>query len=138
MVLGGGKMTDVEKKFAKAGQVKPGSYVLVDGTVCQIKDIEKSKPGKHGSAKARITAMGIFGEGKKTLLKPTDADIEVPIIKKGSGQVVAVMGETVQIMDLESYATYNLPKPKDIAGLASGVELEYHQYGDKIKIVRKK
>ncbi|MBU0662612.1 MAG: translation initiation factor IF-5A [Candidatus Diapherotrites archaeon] len=128
----------MEKKFASAGHLKPGGYVLVDGAVCQVKSTEKSKPGKHGSAKVRVTAMGIFGEGKKTLLKPTDADVEVPIIRKGAGQVVAVMGDTMQIMDMDSYATYNLPKPKDIDGLASGVEVEYHQYGDKVKIVRKK
>jgi len=131
-------MADVEKKFGKAGHLKPGGYVLVDGAVCQVKNVDKSKPGKHGSAKVRITAMGIFGEGKKTLLKPTDADVDVPIIKKGAAQVVALMGDNVQVMDLNNYATYTLPKPKDITGLTSGVELEYHQYGEKIKIVRKK
>ncbi|MFH1224609.1 MAG: translation initiation factor IF-5A [Candidatus Diapherotrites archaeon] len=131
-------MAEIEKKFVKAGQVKEGGYVLADGAVCQIRMIEKSKPGKHGAAKVRITAIGIFGEGKKTILKPTGDDVEVPIIKKGSGQVVAVMGDTLQIMDMENYATYNLPKPADISGLASGSEVEYHQYGDKIKVIRKK
>lgn len=131
-------MAEIEKKFVKSGQIKEGGYVLADGAVCQVKSIEKSKPGKHGAAKVRITAIGIFGEGKKTILKPTGDDVEVPIIKKGNGQVVAVMGDTIQVMDVENYETYNVPKPEGITGLTSGAELEYHQYGDKIKIVRKK
>ena len=131
-------MADMEKKFTGIGQLKEGGYVLIDGDVCQIKGIEKSKPGKHGSAKARITAMGIFSGSKRTLLKPTSADAEVPIINRGTGQVVAVMGDTVQIMDTADYKTFDVEKPKDVGGLASGVEVEYIQFGDLVRIVRKK
>ena len=132
MVVGGGK------KFASVGSLKPGSYVLIDGAVCQVKGFDKSKPGKHGSAKARITAFNIFTGQKKNLLKPTSAEVEVPIIKRSSAQVVAVMGESIQIMDAESYETMDLPKPKDITGLASGTEVEYIKFGPSIKITRKK
>ncbi len=130
-------MVEGQKKFANAGGFKPGSYLLIDGEPCQVKSLEKSKPGKHGSAKARITAMGIFKETKKTLLKPTDADVEVPIILKGNAQVVAVMGEIVQIMDIDSYETYDVPKPKDVQAPA-GAEVEYIHWGSFVKITRKK
>src|SRR3989344_1978975 len=131
-------MADGDKKFTNAGSLKPGSYVLIEGEVCQVKNVEKSKPGKHGAAKVRVTAMGIFKDTKKTLLKPTDADAEVPIILKGDAQVVAVMGDKVQIMDLQDYQTFEIEKPKDISGLSGGVELEYIKWGDNIKAVRKK
>ena len=131
-------MADGDKKFTNAGSLKPGSYVLIDGEVCHVKKVEKSKPGKHGAAKGRVTAMGIFKDTKKTLLKPTDADVEVPIILKGDAQVVAVMGDKVQIMDLQDYQTFEIEKPKDISGLSGGVELEYIRWGDNIKVVRKK
>lgn len=131
-------MAEGEKKFSNAGSLKVNGFVLIDGFVCQIKSIEKSKPGKHGSAKVRVTAMGLFDNQKRGLLKPVDADVEIPIIAKGSAQVVAVMGDTVQIMNAENYETQNLPKPKDISGLASGSEVEYIQFGDNLKIVRKK
>ena len=42
-----------EKKFDQAGSLKPGHLVLIDGEVCQVKSVEKSKPGKHGAAKAK-------------------------------------------------------------------------------------
>ena len=131
-------MAEAEKKFSNAGSLKEGSYVLIDGFPCQVKSVEKSKPGKHGAAKVRVTAMGIFDTQKRNLMKPTDADIEVPIIEKRSGQVVAVMGEQLQIMDMEDYVTFDIPKPKDIQGLQGGAEVEYQRYGNMIKVVRKK
>ena len=127
-----------EKKFTNIGSLKPGSYVLIDGFACQVKATDKSKPGKHSSAKARIVAFDVFSGQKRGLLKPTSADAEVPIMVKGSAQVVAVMGDTVQIMDLASYETFDVKKPAEIAGLASGVEVEYVKWGDNVKIVRKK
>ncbi len=126
-----------EKKFTNVGSLKPGSFVLIDGFACQVKSVEKSKPGKHGSAKARIVAFDVFSSQKRGLLKPTSADAEVPIMAKGSAQVVAVMGETMQIMDLQSYETFDVKKP-DIQGLASGVEVEYIRWGDQVKVLRKK
>jgi translation initiation factor 5A len=127
-----------EKKFVQVGQLKEGSYLLIDDFPCQIKGIEKSKPGKHGSAKARITAFGIFDNQKRGLLKPTDADVYVPIVDKGVAQVVAVMGDSVQIMDTGNYQTYDVRKPSDVGGLESGVEVEYQKYGKSIRIVRKR
>ena len=114
--------------------------VLIDGEPCQIRGIEKSKPGKHGSTKARVSAFNIFTGQKKGLLKPTSAEAEVPIILKGSAQVVAVMGDSVQLMDLESYEMMDAKKPKDIAGIegGKGIEAEYMRYGENVKIVRKK
>ncbi len=131
-------MADGEKKFTTVGSLKPGSFVLIDGFPCQVKSVEKSKPGKHGSAKARIVAFDVFSGQKRGLLKPTSGDAEVPIMAKGSGQVVAVMGDVVQIMDLVSYETFDVKKPQGISGLESGVEVEYIRWGDELKIVRKK
>lgn len=127
-----------EKKFAGIGSLKPGHYVLIDGSVCQIKGVEKSKPGKHGSAKARITAFDIFTGQKKTLLKSTGMEAEVPIVKRSSAQVVAVMGDNLQIMDMETYEMLNVKKPADIQGLVSGAEVEYLRYADKAKILHKR
>ncbi len=131
-------MVDGDKKFTNAGSLGPSSYVLIDGEVCQVKGVEKSKPGKHGAAKIRATAMGIFRDVKTNLLKPVDADVEVPIIDKGNAQVVALMGNNIQIIDQKDYVTYDIEKPKDVPGLASGSEVEYIKWGSSIRITRKK
>jgi translation initiation factor 5A len=127
-----------EKKFEQAGTLKPGNYVLIDGEVCQVKSTEKSKPGKHGAAKVRIVAFNIFTGQKRGLLKGTDNEVEVPIILKFTGQVVATVGEIIQIMNTETYEIYDAPKNPEVTGLKSGDEVEYQKYGESIKIVRKR
>lgn len=61
----------------------------------------------------------------------------MPIIIKASGQVVAVMGNQVQIMNVENYEQYLSEKPKEFA-VKGGDEVEYHQWGGQIRIVRKR
>ncbi len=131
-------MAEGEKKFTNAGHLKPGSFVLIDGFACQVKSVDKSKPGKHGSAKVRVVAFDVFSGQKRGLLKSTGMDVDVPIMLKGSAQVVAVMGDTVQIMDLGTYETFDVKKPESIQGLASGIEVEYVKWGSQVKVLRKK
>jgi len=128
----------MEKTFKKVSHLKEGSYLLIDGIPSKVKGIDKSKAGRHGSTKARISAFGIFDSQKRQLLKPMSAEVEVPIIKRGNAQVVAVMGETIQIMDLKSYDCFNVQKPKEMGGLKSGVELEYIKYGEDARILKKR
>ncbi len=126
-------------KPVDVGSIKVGQYILIDNEPCRIVEYEKSKPGKHGAAKARIVAIGLFTEQKKNVISPVDAKIEVPIIEKRSGQVISVMGGGIQIMDLESYETFEttLPKEGDLRSkLTSGVEVEYWKMPGGIKIVR--
>jgi len=123
------------------GSLKVGSYVIVEGEPCRIVDYSKSKPGKHGSAKARVVAIGIFDGAKRTLVKPVDAQVEVPIIDKRSGQVIAMLPNAIQVMDLENYQVFEAPVPEeeDIKSkLASGVEIEYWRMLDRMKIMRVK
>lgn len=106
----------VEKVFAVAKDLRVGKYLLIDDIPCRIVQIESSKPGKHGSAKMRITAIGIFNSQKKTLLSPGDADVEVPIIDRKTVQVMSVSGETAQVMDKETYEVYDMDVPEELKG----------------------
>lgn len=122
------------------GTLKVGSYIIIQDAPCRILDYTKSKPGKHGSAKARIVALGVFDESKRTLVKPVSAQVEVPLIDKRSGQVIALLPTGVQIMDLESYETFEAPLPdgKIRSKLASGLEVEYWNILGRTKIMRTK
>jgi translation initiation factor 5A len=128
-------------KPVDVGSLREGGYLIVDGEPCKIVEITKSKPGKHGSAKARIVAIGIFDGVKRSIVKPVDATAEVPIIEKRSGQIYALTPSTVQIMDLETYEYLDSPFPEDEdlkAKLTPGVEIEYWRILGKVKIVRTK
>lgn len=128
-------------KPVDVGSLKEGGYIIIDDEPCRIVEITKSKPGKHGSAKARIVAIGVFDGVKRSIVKPVDATAEVPIIEKRSGQVFAVTSSSVQIMDLETYEYLDAPFPEDEdlkAKLAPGVEIEYWRILGRVKIVRTK
>lgn len=128
-------------KPADVGTLRVGGYVIVDNEPCRVASLTKSKPGKHGAAKVRVVAIGVFDGSKKTFVKPVDAQIEVPMIDKKSGQVLALLLNAVQIMDLENYEVFEAPYPDDKGlkqKLASGVEVEYWRILGKTKIMRTK
>lgn len=118
----------MSKTYATLGDLKPGNYIIIDGEPCRIVEMSKAKTGKHGSAKAHVVAIGLFSGSKKTLVAPVDTRVEVPIIDKRTGQIIADMGDSVQVMDMETYDTFEVEKPSDpeLAGkLKPGVEVEY-------------
>ena len=111
--------------FTSLKELKVGKYLLIDNIPCRVVDIETSAPGKHGAAKMRITAIGIFDGQKKTLLKPGDGDVEAPVIAKKKAQVVSIEGDSAQLMDLETYEVYSLSIPDEFKGkLLAGGEVE--------------
>jgi translation initiation factor 5A len=123
------------------GELRVGGYMMIDGEPCRIVDISKSKPGKHGSAKARIVAIGVFDNQKRQFVKPVDLGAEIPIIDKRPGQVFAVNPTGVQIMDLETYEYLDAPFPEEEdlkAKLTPGTEIEYWKILGRVKIVRAK
>ena len=118
----------MSKTYATLGELRTGSFIIIDGEPCKIVEITKAKTGKHGSAKAHVVAVSLFTGSKKTLIAPVDQRVEVPIVDKRIGQVIADMGNMVQVMDLETYETFEIEKPGDpeLAGkLKPGVEVEY-------------
>jgi len=128
-------------KPVETGSLRVGGYVIFDGEPCKIVEITKSKPGKHGSAKARVVAIGLFDGVKRSIVKPVDSQSEVPIIDKRSGQVIAMLPNAIQIMDLETYEVFEVPKPeeKELAErLNSGIEVEYWKIMGRVKVVRVK
>jgi translation initiation factor 5A len=123
------------------GALKVGSYIILDSEPCKIVNYTKSKPGKHGAAKARIVAIGVFDEAKRTIVKPVSAQVDVPLIEKKTGQVIAMLPKAVQLMDLATYAITEAPLPEEEelkSKLASGVEVEYWQILGRTKILRTK
>lgn len=128
-------------KPVDVGSLRVGGYMVVDGQACRIVGMTKSKPGKHGAAKARIVAIGVFDGVKRSLVKPVDASAEVPMIDKRPGQVFSSNPNGIQIMDLETYEYVDAPFPeeKDLkAKLIVGAEIEYWKIMGRIKIVRAK
>ena len=125
----------------EVGALKVGHYILIENEPCKIVAYEHSKPGKHGSAKARIVAIGAFDNGKKSIVSPVDAKVDVPIIEKRSGQVISLADNNIQLMDLETFEVFfsSMPPEDEIkARLSNGSEVEYWKFSDRTKIMRVK
>ncbi len=116
-------------------ELDEGSYVMIEDTPCKINSYSTAKPGKHGSAKARIDAKGVFDDKKRSLSQPVDAKVWVPIVNRKQGQVVSTDGNDAQVMDLDTYDTFTMRVPEDI-DLQPDDEIEYLQYEEQRKITR--
>ncbi|MFB6161691.1 MAG: translation initiation factor IF-5A [Haloferacaceae archaeon] len=114
--------------------LQEGSYVMMDDTPCEIQSYSTAKPGKHGSAKARVEGRGVFDGKKRSLSQPVDAKVWVPIIERKQGQVVSVSGDDAQVMDLDTYETFTMRVPEG-ESFSSDDNIEYLEYEGQRKIV---
>ena len=116
----------MDKKVVEAGTLKAGSYVIIDDNACTVKNIDISKPGKHGSTKCRIEAVGMIDNQKRVIVMPSHDKVEVPIIEKKSAQVLSINGNAANVMDLENYETFDLKIPGDMKEqVKEGIQVIY-------------
>jgi translation initiation factor 5A len=128
-------------KPTSVGSLRTGQNIVIDGEPYKIVSLEKSKPGKHGSAKARIVAINVFDNSKKSVVSPVNAKIDVPIIEKRTAQIVYMEEDSIQLMDLESYESFYTSKPSDediTNKLFPNAEVEYWNVLGRTMIVRVK
>ncbi len=104
----------MEKKITSVGSLKKGNYVILEGAACTVSDMQISRPGKHGHAKVRLSAVGIIDRKKRVVVMPGHDNIEVPIIDKRTAQVLSISKDTANVMDMETYETFDLKIPEDL------------------------
>jgi translation initiation factor 5A len=129
-------------------KLKSGQYIMVDEEPCIIKSTERSKSGKHGHAKVRVVCVGIFDNNKRSLTIPSGHMINVPEIIKGNAQINFIEDASINIMDLETYESFDVswPKEEDLLtklkdiqsnpGKMSSSQVEYWQIAGKTLINR--
>lgn len=114
------------KEQVETRELKEGRYVIIDDEPCVIKSIAKSKPGKHGAAKARVDAVGIFDGQKRSIVQPVTAKVYVPIVERKSGQILTIGDTSAQLMDNNDYSTIDVPiTDSDREKLEEGKEVSY-------------
>ena len=113
---------------------------MIDGEPCRIVSYDHSKPGKHGSAKARVAAIGVFDGSRHSLVSPVSANVEVPLIDKRNGQVISISDKMLQIMDLETFEVFETSSVEDEIRdkIRQGGEVEYWKVMERVKIARVK
>ena len=115
-----------DTKTITANNVQKGSSIILEGAACRVVDVEISKPGKHGHSKVRISAVGLTDDKKRIVVMPGHDNVEVPIIEKRSAQVLSVHGDAANVMDSETYETFDLKIPEEFKGqVVEGVSVLY-------------
>lgn len=118
----------MEKTTSAIKNLKKGSLVIIDDVPCKVDNISVTKSGKHGASKARVEGIGLFDGRRKSIVKPSDDTVDVPIITKKKAQVLAISGERVQLMDMTDYSMFDLDIPEELKGkLNSGEEVNYYE-----------
>lgn len=126
------------KELSEVRLLRVNRYVIIDDEPCKIASISTSKPGKHGESKARIEAIGVFDGQKRSIVHPVKHKVHVPMIDKRTAQVLALIGDsTVQLMDLETYETFEMSIPDEFKDqLEPGKEIQYLEALGRKKITR--
>jgi len=123
-----------ETKIASVGGLQKGSYVVIEGAACRVVDTQTSRPGKHGHAKIRLTAVGIVDDKKRIAVMPGHDNVEVPIIEKKTAQVLSISGNMANVMDSATYEQFDIEIPKELTEeVKDGVNILYWEIlSDKI------
>lgn len=115
--------------------LKVGRYVAIENDAYKILSISKSKPGKHGSAKARLELEDIFTGQKRSHVGTVTDNIQVPVIEKGSAVITFVQGNEVNAMDNKTYQTLILPLDAEM-NLEAGGEIQWMEAMGRYRITR--
>jgi translation initiation factor 5A len=107
-------MADIKHK--SVGSLQKGDTVIMDGAACIVSDLKTSRPGKHGHAKVNLTAIGMMDNKKRNTVMPGHDNIEVPVIGKKNAQVLSIVGNHANVMDAETFETFDLLIPEELQG----------------------
>lgn len=120
-------------------EAKAGVTILIEGSAYVVKSQDISKTGKHGHAKCRIEAIGIVDGKKKVLVVPGHERFEVPMINKRKAQILNIKGDSVEVMDLENFETFDLLMNEEVKdGIAINDQVEYWIIDEKEKMLKRK
>lgn len=99
----------------KVGSLRKGMHILVhDEFPCKILSLSVSKTGKHGHAKANITAVDIFTDKKYELKESTSHGIMCPNVVKEDFTLIDIDEEgVVTYMDKNDEFNTDLKLDKD-------------------------
>ena len=115
-----------DTKSVSVGSLKKGDTIIIDGIPCKIVDTSTSRPGKHGHAKVNMMAVGMLDGKKRQLVMPGHDKVEAPIVEKKNAQVLSVSGNTANVMDMETYETFDIEIPEEFKGqITEGVNVLY-------------
>ena len=137
-------------ELAEAGRMKPGSLIIMkEQFPCKVTAFSTAKPGKHGSAKAMITAKDVFTDKQYDETFGTGDMIPRPIVTKTEVTCICYDDDGVlQLMmpDGDIKEDLNLPTESHLSDIATKIKqivdaatkeclVTYQKWGDREQVV---
>ena len=137
-------------ELAEAGRMKPGSLIIMkEQFPCKVTAFSTAKPGKHGSAKAMITAKDVFTDKQYDETFGTGDMIPRPIVTKTEVTCICYDDDGVlQLMmpDGDIKEDLNLPTESHLTDIATKIKqivdagtkeclVTYQKWGDREQVV---
>lgn len=122
----------------KASDIKKGNVVEYNGTVYQVRDIERSAPtARGGNVTFRFTLYSIPGARKYDLSLRADDDLKEMELSRRQANFSYKDGDSYVFMDAEDYTQY--PLDADVVGdnagyIVEGLEGYYVQLIDDVPV----
>ncbi len=107
-------MAEGHTKPVSVGALQKGNYIVIEGVACRVVDTQTSRPGKHGHAKVRLTAVGLLDDKKRVIVMPGHDNVDTPIVDKKTAQVLSIAGNKASVMDTETFETFELEIPEEL------------------------
>ena len=103
----------------KAGDIKKGNVVEYNGTVYQVRDIDRSSPqGRGGNVRFRFTMYSVPGGSKTDASFDADDDLKEVELLRRQASFSYKDGDAFVFMDDEDYTPYTLDA--DVVGDDAG------------------
>ena len=137
-------------ELAEAGRMKPGSLIMMkEQFPCKVTAFSTAKPGKHGSAKAMITAKDIFTDKQYDETFGTGDMIPRPIVTKTEVLCMDCDGDGVLnllMADGDVKEDLNLPTEAHLSDVAASIKrileagakeclVTFQKWGDREQVV---
>lgn len=100
--------------MAVAKDLIAGSWFMHDKEPWQVKRVETVVCGTHSHSKTKLHAKNLYGGGEKVVVMGHQDPVDLADIFKKGASVISKLKDKVQIMDSQSYETFDAELSKEL------------------------
>lgn len=120
-------------------KLSKGSYIAHNGEPYRIKKLNLVVVGTHSHTKTKVEMVGLFS-GKKEMMtmSPHEKVEDVKVIRR-HGQLIAKMGEEVQVMSMDNYEMVDADVQQGLIDkINEGDDVTYVEFEGRARVIEKR
>jgi translation initiation factor 5A len=121
-------MSRGEQQMIEIKRLKSGSYIVHKDQPHRVLKNNIVVTGTHSHTKNKLEIQNILNDKYETLVYPPHERLEDVEITRKKAQLLAMQENQAQIMDLQSYETFNAALKDSLEDLNEGDEVSYIEF----------